>query len=52
MFHVWKQVVDDLGKPQSHLVTMEEKPARYTDYGKDKVFAIDVDERVSALPAA
>ena len=45
MFHVWKQIVDDLRKPQSHLFTMEEKPARCTDYVKEKVFAIDFDEK-------
>ena len=45
MFHVWKTIVDDLGKPQSHLFTMEEKPARCADYVKEKVFAIDFDEK-------
>ena len=45
MFHVWKQIVDDLGKPQSHLFTMEAKPARCADYVNDKVFAIDFDEK-------
>ena len=45
MFHVWKQIVDNLGMPQSHLFTMEEKPARCTDYVKEKVFTIDFDEK-------
>ena len=45
MFHVWKQIVDDIGKSQSHLFTMEEKPARCTDYVQEKVFAIDFDEK-------
>ena len=45
MFHVWRQIMDDLGLPQSHLFTMEEKPARCADYVKEKVFAIDFDEK-------
>ena len=45
MFHVWKQIFDDLDMPQSHLLTMEGKPARCTDYVKEKVFAIDFDEK-------
>lgn len=45
MFHVWRQIVDDLELPQSHLFTMEEKPARCVDYVKEKVFAIDFDEK-------
>ena len=27
MFHVWRGILDDLGLPQSHLFTMDEKPA-------------------------
>jgi type I restriction enzyme M protein len=45
MFHVWRQIVEDLGLPQSHLFTMQDKPARCTDYVRDKVFAIDFDEK-------
>jgi len=45
MFHVWRQIFDDLGLPQSHLFTMVEKPTRCTDYVKEKVFAIDFDEK-------
>ena len=45
MFHVWKQIVGDLGEPQSHLFTMEEKPVRCRNYVRDKVFAIDFDEK-------
>jgi type I restriction enzyme M protein len=37
MFHVWRQIVDDLGLPQSHLFTMEQKPPRCTDYVTSKV---------------
>ena len=45
MFHVWRQIVSDLDLPASHLFTMEEKPARCSDYVRDKVFVIDFDER-------
>lgn len=45
MFHVWKSIVAHLGLPQSHLFTMEEKPARCVDYVQEKVFAIDFDEK-------
>lgn len=45
IFHVWKQILQDMGKPISHLFTMEDKPQRCKDYVKDKVFAIDFDEK-------
>jgi type I restriction enzyme M protein len=45
IFHVWKAILDDMGKDQSHLFTMEEKPQRCTDYVNKKVFAIDFDEK-------
>ncbi|ASK88362.1 N-6 DNA methylase [Sphingorhabdus sp. SMR4y] len=45
MFHVWRSIMDDQGLAQSHLFTMDAKPARCTDYVKDKVFAIDFDEK-------
>lgn len=45
IFHVWKQILEDKGIPQSHLFTVEEKPAECTDYVQNNVFAIDFDER-------
>ena len=45
MFHVWRGIIADLGLPQSHLFTMEKKPARCADYVQGKVFAIDFDEK-------
>ena len=45
MFHVWRGIIDNLGLPQSHLFTMEEKPARCVDFVREKVFAIDFDEK-------
>lgn len=45
MFHVWRLIIDELGLPGSHLFTMEQKPARCEDYVRDRVFAIDFDEK-------
>jgi type I restriction enzyme M protein len=45
MFHVWRQILEDLGLPQSHLFTMEDKPPRCADYVQNRVFAIDFDEK-------
>ena len=45
IFHVWEQIMKDEGHPRSHLFTTEKKPARCEDYVRDKVFAIDFDEK-------
>lgn len=45
IFHVWQQILADEGLPLSHLFTMEKKPQRCLDYVRDKVFAIDFDEK-------
>lgn len=45
MFHVWLQIIADMGKQENHLFTMEEKPHRCIDYVRDNVFAIDFDEK-------
>lgn len=45
MFSVWKDILKDMGHEESELFTSERKPARCEDYVKDKVFAIDFDER-------
>lgn len=45
IFHVWKAIFKEMGKPASHLFTMEKKPARCAKYVQDKVFAIDFDEK-------
>ncbi|MCD4832451.1 MAG: type I restriction enzyme HsdR N-terminal domain-containing protein, partial [Bacteroidales bacterium] len=45
IFHVWEQIMKDEGLDKSHLFTLEQKPARCEDYVKDKVFAIDFDEK-------
>lgn len=45
MFHVWRQIMSDMGLEESHLFTMEAKPARCVDYVRDNIFAIDFDEK-------
>jgi type I restriction enzyme M protein len=45
MFYVWRQIINELGLPDSHLFTMEKKPARCEDYVRSKVFAVDFDEK-------
>jgi type I restriction enzyme M protein len=45
IFHVWKQIMRELGLPQNHLFTTEKKPPRCEDYVKSKVFGIDFDEK-------
>ncbi|MCX5831147.1 MAG: N-6 DNA methylase [Deltaproteobacteria bacterium] len=45
IFHVWRQIMVDEGIEASHLFTMEEKPQRCKDYVRDKVFAVDFDEK-------
>ena len=46
IFHVWEQIMKDEGLDKSHLFTSEQKPARCDDYVREKVFAIDFDEKV------
>ncbi|MDR2805892.1 MAG: N-6 DNA methylase, partial [Dysgonamonadaceae bacterium] len=45
VFYVWKKILKDLGLPETHLFTLEEKPARCTDYVNSKIFAVDFDEK-------
>lgn len=45
IFHVWEGIMRDAGLSKSHLFTTEKKPARCEDYVRDKVFAIDFDEK-------
>jgi len=46
IFYVWEQILKDEGLNRSHLFTLDEKPPRCIDYVRDKVFAIDFDEKV------
>lgn len=45
MFHVWKQIYRDLGKPEGDLFTMEAKEPRAIEYVRRNVFAVDFDEK-------
>jgi|WetSurMetagenome_2_1015567.scaffolds.fasta_scaffold03015_2 type I restriction enzyme M protein len=51
IFYVWKQILKEEGIAQkegitqSYLFTSEKKPTRWEDYVKEKIFAIDFDEK-------
>ncbi len=45
IFHVWKSILEEKRKPQSHLFTTEKKPSECEDYVQENVFAIDFDEK-------
>ena len=45
IFHVWEKIMEDEGVNKSHLFTLEQKPARCTDYVNNNIFAIDFDEK-------
>ena len=45
IFHVWEQLMREEGLSKSHLFTTERKPSSCEDYVREKVFAIDFDEK-------
>ncbi len=45
IFHVWRQIIEDEGKQITHLFSAQKKKGRYSKYVRDKVFAIDFDEK-------
>lgn len=45
IFHVWEQLMRAEGLDKSHLFTTEKKPPSCEDYVREKVFAIDFDEK-------
>lgn len=45
IFHVWEHIRRSLGDSASHLFTTEKKAGRYARYVKEKVFAIEFDEK-------
>ena len=45
IFHVWRNIIADMGLEKSHLFTMDPKPPLCQAYVRDKVFAIDFDEK-------
>lgn len=44
IFYVWRKIFNRLGKSESDLFTIDEKPAECKDYVEENVFAIDFDE--------
>ena len=46
IFYVWQKILEKKGLKKSHLFTLEKKPEECTDYVRNKVFAIDFDEKV------
>jgi type I restriction enzyme M protein len=52
IFHVWRAILAELQIPVSHLLTLEEKPPRCKNYVRNKVFAIDFDERAVRVARA
>src|SRR5690554_612183 len=45
IFDVWEKILEAKGLDKSHHFTLEEKPVECLDYVRDKVFAIDFDEK-------
>ena len=45
MFHVWRNIIADMGSQESELFTLDTKPPRCEDYVREKMFAIDFDEK-------
>lgn len=45
IFHVWQKQLEAKGLTKSHLFTAEEKLPEQQDYVREKVFAIDFDEK-------
>ena len=45
MFHVWHGIIADMGLHSSQLLTAETKPPRCEDFVREKMFAIDFDEK-------
>ena len=44
-FHVWRKIYKRLGIPESDMLTAEEKPIECIEYVRNKIFAIDFDEK-------
>lgn len=45
IFHAWRRILEDEGLTASHLFTLDSRPPRCADYARDKIFAIDFDEK-------
>ncbi len=45
IFKVWRDILKDEGREESHLFTTEKKGGRYEDYVVNNIFAVDFDEK-------
>ena len=52
IFHVWKKILRQKKLCQSHLFTIERKPRECEDYVREKVFAMDFDEKAVRVSRA
>lgn len=52
IFHIWRNQLHKMGKPLSYMFTAENKPKECTDYVKQKVFAIDFDDKAVRVSRA
>ena len=52
IFHVWRNQLHKLNKQLSYMFTAENKPKECTNYVKEKVFAIDFDEKATRVARA
>lgn len=52
IFHIWRNQLHKMGKPLSYMFTAENKPKECTNYVKEKVFAIDFDEKAVRVSRA
>lgn len=52
IFHVWRNFLHIDGKNMSYMFTAEKKGNKYEDYVKEKVFAIDFDEKAVRVSRA
>ena len=52
IFHVWKKILAQKGKKQSHLFTGKRKPRECEDYVENRVFALDFDPRAVRVSRA
>ena len=52
VFHVWRQILERLGKRQSHLLSNRKKPLACEDYVRKRVFAVDFDHKATRVARA
>ena len=52
VFHVWRKILDRLGKRQSHLLSSRRKPRECEEHVRKRVFAVDFDEKTTRVARA